>query len=228
MTEAAPASTLSARIRDEIEGRILSGEWRPGHRIPFEQDLAARYGCARMTVNKALASLAAAGLIERRRRAGSFVAQPAAEQAPMAIADFAAEAGRRGLSYAHEILFRRLDRRAGTLRLRARHRIGGVAVAIEERTIHLAAAPGADTADFAATPPGTWLLRHVPWTEAEHVLSAHNADPATAAALEVAPGAACLVLERRTWNSAAAVTAVRLIHAGERHRFAGRFSRSAA
>jgi len=34
----------------------------------------AQYGCARATVNKAVSALAAAGLIERHRRAGSFVA----------------------------------------------------------------------------------------------------------------------------------------------------------
>ena len=47
--------------------RILSGEWPPGHRIPFEHELTARYGCSRMTVSKALGELVEAGLIERRR-----------------------------------------------------------------------------------------------------------------------------------------------------------------
>ena len=56
--------------------RILSGEWPPGHRIPFEHELTARYRCSRMTVSKALGDLVAAGLIERRRRAGSFVRRP--------------------------------------------------------------------------------------------------------------------------------------------------------
>ena len=51
----------------------MSGEWAPGHRIPFEHELATEYGCSRMTVNKALSQLARAGLIERRRRSGSFV-----------------------------------------------------------------------------------------------------------------------------------------------------------
>lgn len=65
-------SSLSVRIRGDIERRILSGEWPPGHRILYEHELMAEYGCARMTVNRVLSSLAEAGLIERRRRAGSF------------------------------------------------------------------------------------------------------------------------------------------------------------
>ena len=68
--------TLYKRIRADIEKRILTGEWPPGHRIPFEHELMARYGCSRMTVNKALSELAQADLIERRRRAGSFVRRP--------------------------------------------------------------------------------------------------------------------------------------------------------
>jgi GntR family histidine utilization transcriptional repressor len=68
--------TLYKQIRLDIERRILTGEWAPGHRIPFEHELMARYGCSRMTVSKALSELAQADLIERRRRAGTFVCRP--------------------------------------------------------------------------------------------------------------------------------------------------------
>ena len=64
--------SLYQRILSDIRGRILSGEWQPGHRIPFEHELSAEYGCSRMTVNKAMSELARTGLIERRRRSGSF------------------------------------------------------------------------------------------------------------------------------------------------------------
>ena len=36
--------TLYKQIRLDIERRILTGEWPPGHRIPFEHELMARYG----------------------------------------------------------------------------------------------------------------------------------------------------------------------------------------
>ena len=73
---AADKPTLYKQIRLDIERRILTGEWPPGHRIPFEHELMARYGCSRMTVSKALSELAQADLIERRRRAGTFVRRP--------------------------------------------------------------------------------------------------------------------------------------------------------
>ena len=61
----AEGSTFHQRILGDIEGKIVSGEWPIGHRIPFEIDLAREYGVSRMTVNKVLTQLARAGLIER-------------------------------------------------------------------------------------------------------------------------------------------------------------------
>ncbi|WP_163449962.1 GntR family transcriptional regulator, partial [Escherichia coli] len=79
--------TLQERIRSDIEERIRSGELRPGDRIPFEHELVAHYGCARATVSKALERLAHAGLIERRRKVGSFVAHPQVHAAVLAVPD---------------------------------------------------------------------------------------------------------------------------------------------
>ena len=88
--------TLHRRIYAELEGRILSGDWAPGVRIPFEHELTTRYGCSRMTVNKAISELADRGLVIRRRRAGTFVAQPRAHSAVLSIPDLRAEATGRG------------------------------------------------------------------------------------------------------------------------------------
>ena len=71
-----PGASLHQRILADISERILSGDWPPGHRIPFEHELSAEYGCSRMTVNKALSQLAksradrAAPALRQLRRAG--------------------------------------------------------------------------------------------------------------------------------------------------------------
>ncbi len=77
--------TIEARIRQAIEDRIRSGDWKPGHRIPFEHELVVTWGCSRATVSKALGGLARAGLIERRRKAGSFVAHPQVHSAVLEV-----------------------------------------------------------------------------------------------------------------------------------------------
>jgi len=109
MSQSPRAATLNHRIRSDIEGRIRSGEWPPGHRIPFEHELMAQYACSRMTVNKVLAMLADAGMIERRRRAGSFVARPHPhmEQVALEIPDIPVEVAARGHAYRFELIERR-------------------------------------------------------------------------------------------------------------------------
>ena len=98
--------SLHRRIIADIEARILSGEWPPGWRIPFEHELTAQYGCARMTVSKALTQLAGAGLIERRRKAGTFVTQPHSQSAVLEIPDVKAEVAALGLPYRFAIVAR--------------------------------------------------------------------------------------------------------------------------
>ena len=98
--------SLHRRILEDVEGRIMSGEWPPGHRIPFEHELTAQYGCSRMTVNKALTELVKRGLIERRRKSGSFVTRPHAQSAVLEIHDIEAEVRSLGLPYRYQRLAR--------------------------------------------------------------------------------------------------------------------------
>jgi GntR family histidine utilization transcriptional repressor len=178
----------------------------------------ARYDCARMTVSKALSRLAAGGLIERRRRAGSFVAAPPEHHAALAIPDIRAEILARGEAYRLELMASNIHaptpadavRMAMTggavLDLRCRHFAGARPYAIEERLINLTAVPEAANVDFGREPPGSWLLGHVPWTQAEHAVAAVNADATMATLLDIDRGAACLQLERWTWVDRADTT----------------------
>ncbi len=86
--------------------------------------------------------------------------------------------------------------------------------------------PEAAFGDFAATPPGTWLLEHVQWTEAEHRIAAINADPETAELLAMPGGAACLSLDRRTWRAGKDITHVRQIFPGTAYDLVARFTPS--
>jgi GntR family transcriptional regulator, histidine utilization repressor len=95
---------------------------------------------------------------------------------------------------------------------------------LEDRLINLAAVEAARDADFAAKPPGSWMLAQVPWSEAEHQIAAANADAATAKALAITSGAACMVVTRRTWQGGAPLTQVVLTYPGERHHLVARFS----
>jgi GntR family histidine utilization transcriptional repressor len=231
------AVTLHDRIRRDIEAHIVRGDWPPGYRIPFEHELTAEYRCSRMTVNKALSTLVQAGLIERRRRAGSFVTRPQVQSAVLTIPNLEAEVTARGQTYGFELVSRRRRRASAqdrfelglahdtdVLAVRCLHRAQEQPFAIEDRILNLAAVPDAANADFSAVPPGTWLLEHVPWSDAENRISAHNADRATADALAVPFGAACLLVTRRTWRADATITRVHLTFPGDRYQLVARFT----
>ena len=230
----APAS-LHRRILADISGRIVSGEWPPGHRIPFEHELTEHYGCSRMTVNKALTQLARSGLIERRKRSGSFVARPRSQAAVLEIHDIRAEVEALGLAYRYELLDRKLRAAGATvdpriegspslMELACRHHADASVFCVEERLISLDAVPQAADADFARQAPGPWLIGHVPWSEAEHTIRAVAADRATARLLALPAGTACLVIERRTWSGGQQVTFVRLTYPGASHAVVARFT----
>ncbi|MBT9371782.1 histidine utilization repressor [Rhizobium sp. CSW-27] len=228
--------TLHSRILGDLERRILSGEWPPGYRLPFEVDLAAQYGCSRMTANKVLTQLARGGLIERRKKSGSFVAQPVAQSAVLDIHDIETEVRSLNLPYGY-----RLDactRRSATrqdcalmeltgggavLECLAVHLAGGRPFCLEHRLINLATVPEAEGEDFGRTPPGAFLISRVPWNAAEHRIQAVTASPEVAAKLEIARNAACLVIERRTWGADGPVTFVRFTYPGDRHALVARF-----
>ncbi len=228
---------LYQRIRSDLEARITSGDWPPGHRVPFEHELMETYSCSRMTVNKVISALAGAGLVVRRRRAGSFVSRPRVQSAILQIPDLKGEVEKRGESYQYRLLELRkrlasahdktrlaVGARAQVLALRCLHEAEGQPFAFEDRLINLEAVPDALREDFSITPPNTWLVGHVPWTEAEHRITACNVDTDLAENLRIEEGAACLVIERRTWRNGKPVTAVRITHPGHLYDLIARFT----
>ncbi|WP_168166158.1 histidine utilization repressor [Bosea sp. PAMC 26642] len=230
------AGPLYDQIRRAIRDLILGGAWTPGTAVPPEHALMEQLGASRMTVHRALVQLAREGLITRRRRSGTIVASPPASHAMLDILSIPDEVRRLGQAYAFDVLSRRdgrptaevalrfgLKRSDNIVHLGALHRSGGCPHVLEERVIHLATVPAAAQERFAATPPGDWLLQNSLWSQAEHAISAVAADSAEAQLLAIAPGEPCLLVERRTWNQDAPVTAVRLLYPGTRHRFVGRF-----
>jgi GntR family transcriptional regulator len=58
-----------------LRGRIESGEYPPGRPIPSESQLAQEHAMARATVRKAVAQLAADGLVQGVQGRGVFVAE---------------------------------------------------------------------------------------------------------------------------------------------------------
>jgi len=231
--------TLHRKIAGDIEGRIRSGLWRPGHRIPFEHELVRQYGCSRATVSKAIHALVAAGLIERRKKAGSFVSQPQVHAALLGIPDIRRAVLDRGETYAFQ-LFSRLkiaeslgewpDGKAPegpVLRLEGLHLADGEPLAFEQREISVSSVPEAVDIDFSKVAPASWLLEHIPWTNGRHRISAVNATSQLARHLRIDTRQACLLVERWTWQVDRPITFVQQTFPGHLYDLVGDFAGAA-
>jgi GntR family transcriptional regulator, histidine utilization repressor len=228
--QAAKPAGLERRIRADIEARIRSGALRPGERLPTEQALMAEYGCARMTVSKAIGALADLGFVTRNKKAGTVVAHPPVQTAVLEIPDIAEVIRAQGQAYEYRLFDRRvrdvdlddaceaaLAPCSRLLQVRGLHLAGDAPFALEDRVISLDTVPEAETADLRIQAPGSWLLRATPWTQARHRISAVPARADAARKLDVRVGQPCLQLERWTFRLGSGVTFVRQLFPGDRY-----------
>ena len=73
-----PVLSAYRQVADQLRALIVTGQIRPGERLPSEASLANLFGVSRGTVREALRELSAQALVETSRGAagGSFVTQP--------------------------------------------------------------------------------------------------------------------------------------------------------
>lgn len=213
-------------IRAVLLRRIHERIWQPGELIPHEADLAAEFGCARTTVNRALRDLAESGLVVRKRKAGTRVAVNPPQRATLTIPILREEVESLGRSYRHSILARELKPLPPMLHgafqvslgedvlfLKTLHFADERPYAFEERYINLKAAPEAEKLRFQDVSANEWLVHNAPYSHGDLSFFALNADEALCEKLDAVPGTALFAMERITWSGNQPITHVRLIFA---------------
>lgn len=70
------SGTTTEEVIFQLREMIHRGELRPGDRLPPERDLAKLLGVSRPTLRDGIRSLAAVGVLQPRRGAGTFVVKP--------------------------------------------------------------------------------------------------------------------------------------------------------
>ena len=78
MPKAQPSAPKYQQVYSALRRDIQSGRLAKGDRLPSEADLVRLFGASRITVGRAVRDLQAAGLVERRAGAGTFVKVPQA------------------------------------------------------------------------------------------------------------------------------------------------------
>lgn len=213
-------------VQHEVLRRIRTRMWQPGEMIPNEAELAVEFGCARTTVNRALRSLADAGWLDRRRKAGTRVAAQPIAKATLSIAVIRHEIEERGQKYSYQRVARKLSvppldvsaamrmpAESEMLFVRALHLADDAPYALESRWINPQVVPEAQNEPFQNVSANEWLLCHAPYTDGEIAFSAVNAGTDEAQLLTCAEGAALFAIDRLTWDGDASVTKVRLLFA---------------
>ncbi len=227
---------LYLRVKHYIETRIRSGAWPPETRIPSENELVASLGVSRMTVNRALRELSAAGYLVRLQGVGTYVAAPKPQSALLEIRSIAHEIESRGgihSSVVHLLQAEKADEGlAAAMQIRPGaevyhavlvHMENGSPVQLADRFVNPSVAPGFLDQDFTRTTPNAYLVGVAPISEVEHIIEAILPDRRVRSLLQIGAGEPCLLLHRKTWANAAVATVSRFYYPGSRFRLGGRF-----
>ncbi|MFL6626088.1 MAG: GntR family transcriptional regulator, partial [Vitreoscilla sp.] len=208
---------LHARIREELRDRILSGAWQPNDALPSERDLMAHYGVSRITVRQALGDLQKESLIFKLAGKGAFVSQARPFQELGRLQGFAEAMEARGHETWNRVL--RIEHAPASELVASRLGLApGAPVTRIERVRHLDRQPvsldftwvpralGARLAGADLATRDIFLILEndcaTPLGHADLVIDAGLADADLAEALDIAPGAPVLRIERLTHDAA--------------------------
>jgi GntR family transcriptional regulator len=217
-SDAPSFSPLYRQIAGLITRSLQAGEWKPGEAIPSEQELAVRYKVSQGTVRKAIEDLSASNLLVRRQGKGTFVATHAEERTQFRFLRLTpdgddAKAGGEREALARRFLdcrrqrapaevARALGLRGSDAALQVRRLLyfRGRPVVLDDIWLPAALFKGLTSQRLSAYQGPMYALFEaefgVRMIRAEEQIRAVAADPATAALLEVEPGAALLSVVR--------------------------------
>jgi GntR family transcriptional regulator len=214
----APDGRKSQRVFLTLRDEIVSGARVPGSALPGEIRLAEIFAVSRVTIRRALEALAEEGLVRRRAGSGTTVAprNGASEAITADIATLMPQLVAMGEGSTARLLSFSYVPAPDTVRLA----LGLADGARVQRAVRVRAVTGQvfshltthvpesiaahySEADLATTPLYKLLERSgVQVDHASQTISATLATPETAAALELAPGAALIALNRVVHDAA--------------------------
>ena len=212
-------------VQTEVLKRIHDRTWEPGEIIPRETDLAYEFGCARVTVNRALRALADKGVLDRKRKVGTTVALYPTSKATLKIPLIRKEIEDLGKVYSYKLLkqtqskFSKEDRLPthlsssdNLLYIEAIHFSDGEPFVIESRYINQKVVTNLESKVFEKNSPNEWLLANVPYTHGAISFSATNCSAEKSTLLKINPSEAVFQIDRTTFDREQVITNVLLTY----------------
>jgi GntR family transcriptional regulator len=210
--------SLSTQAQQYLRSLIENGTYRPGEQLPSQAELAVQLGISRPTLREALLNLEQEGIIVRRHGVGTFVAPGYGERLESGLERLESileSAARQGQALhfdaldvqqvpADEGLAERLQVPPGTPLTSVGRAILAENIPVAFMQDILAAAVLAPT-DIGTSFNGSVLdlLRQLPGRHVAQAVAeivALNADAFLASTLEVAPGAAIVLIEEMLFD----------------------------
>jgi len=96
---------LYQQVYDIWKRKIETGELKPGDRIPTERELCELHGVSQITVRQAIQMLVQEGVVIRRPRTGTRVAQRKFSQQLVKLTSFSEDMRSRGLTPGGRVVF---------------------------------------------------------------------------------------------------------------------------
>lgn len=229
--------SLGQRVRNHVLGKVNSGEWQEGYRIPSESRLSEQLGASRMTVHIAMRDLSAEGILVRRQGAGTFVAARQGQSTLMELRNIQSEIEARGNRHTTDVI--KMEEVNSDLNIATElnvvpgttvfhsllvHRENGRPLQIEDRYVNPQFSPDYLKQDFTKITPYVHLMAVAPLEEVEHIIQAVLVDEFNCELLEMKQGEPLLLLRRRTWSRGMIASSARFLHPGPRFSLAARMS----
>ncbi|MBN8954431.1 GntR family histidine utilization transcriptional repressor [Rhizobium sp. WW_1] len=223
---------LYEQVKLHVLERIADGTYRPGSKIPSENQLAAELGVSRLTAHRALRELTVSGALQRINGVGTFVAQPKASSTFVLLHNIADDIRNRGQVLSIQV--HTLERKNATpevaerMGIRSREPVfrslivysaNGSPLQLEDRYVSPKFAPAYLSQDFAKQSTTDYLQRIALPTRMEHEIQAVLPTAAEAGFLDLRESDPCLVVSRKTWVGPMVTTFTRFVHPGMRHSF---------
>lgn len=212
-------------IESDLLRRLQEQEWIPGDLIPREVELAAEYGCARPTVNRALNAIANRGLLDRKRKAGTRVATHPSDRPTVTIPIIRQEIESKNQPFSYTLITREIENPPASiaaqlclgsnvraLHLKALYLADHRPYVFEDRWINTETFSEALDVDFSIISANEWLVKNKPYTRGNFTFEAANASKDVAELLGAVTNDALFMLKRRTHHRNAVITVATLTY----------------
>lgn len=233
----APHAPPFMRVKSFLKQGLAEGRWPPGVLMPSEADLVAQFGVSRMTANRALRELQAAGLVLRTQGVGTFAAPLDRVSSTLTIRDLHEEIQSRGHRHEARVHHQRAARATPALAAQLGLSVGaevfhthlvhlenGRPLQSEDRYVNPVAAPHYLDQDFSRTTPTRYLFEVSTLWRAQYAIEASRPTVLEARLLDIDADEPCLVVTRRTFAREAPITIARLVHPGTLYTLQGDFT----